>query len=371
MSAFSPSAKAYEMSRVFYFLRHGWIKLRNRALELKDAFTEFHAGIWKDAAAELSVDLESFPGGFYRISHEGRWTWIQDYLVELDHLVTVQVARNKPLVNRILSEHGLPVPPFLEFTLKDLGSARDFLARQQAPCVVKPALESAGGRGVTTHVRTRRDLRRAALFASTFGPRVMIERQVAGDVYRLLYLDGLLIDAIRRRPPHVVGDGRSSVRQLIKAENGLRVERTGRSALKVLSIDFDCRMTLRRAGRSLGSVPEKGEVVLIKSTTNESGAQECEAVRRGIGPDLVREGARAAEALGVRLAGVDVITPDAGVSLVQSGGVIIEINAAPGLHYHYQVRNPEEGVAVAVPILRRLLGIDAPRDLPAVPPDNR
>jgi cyanophycin synthetase len=165
------------------------------------------------------------------------------------------------------------------------------------------------------------------MFASAFDPLVMIERQIPGDVHILLYLDGKLIDAIQRRPSQVMGDGRSTIRELIRAGNKRRVKKSGHSALKVLEIDFDCRKTLRRAGLSLNSVPEKGRAVVVKTTTNESAAHGCDSIRERIDGELVREGARATEVLGIRLAGVDVITEKMSLPLNQSGGAIIEVNA--------------------------------------------
>jgi len=351
-----------DLLRIFYFLRHGWSKYRNHALDLKDLFRGFHEEMWHEAANELSVDLEAYPGGFYKASYGDRSTWIQDYRVQLDSHVTLDLARNKPLVSTLLSGQGIHVPPFHAFRFHDIASAKAFLYSQNAPCVVKPALACAGGKGVTTHVRTLRDLTRAVLFASAFDPLVMIERQIPGDVYRLLYLDGKLVDAIRRRQPHVVGDGRSTIRELIRAENRRRVETSGKSALKVLVIDFDCRKTLRRSNLTLDFVPEKGRVVVVKTTTNESAAHECDSVRKLLDSELVRECARATEILGIRLAGVDVITQDVGLPLSQCGGAIIEVNASPGLHYHYQISNPEDIEPVAVPILRHLLDIKENRD---------
>jgi cyanophycin synthetase len=63
----------------------------------------------------------------------------------------------------------------------------------------------------------------------------------------------------------------------------------------------------------------------------------------------------AAKAVGLRLASLEVVTSDLEQPLAQSGGVIVEVNATPGLHYHYQVANPAQAVAVAIPILRSLL----------------
>ncbi len=357
MASMSRRKWQLDMLRAFHFLRHAWSKFRNNALDLKSVFSEFHEEIWREAANELSVELVTYPGGYHRARYGNRSTWIQDYRVQLDDLVMLDIARNKPLVSGFLSDCGIPVPQFHAFTFQEMASAREFLREQNGPCVVKPALHCAGGQGVTTNIRTPRDLTRAVLFASAYSPLVMIETQVPGDVYRLLYLDGKLIDAIRRRPPQVIGDGQSTIQKLILAENKKRVAESGRSSLKVLVIDFDCRMTLRRARLSLKTVPERGVAVIVKSTTNESAAQECNSVLKLIDSELVREGSRATKELGIRLAGIDVITGDVSVPLERSGGAIIEVNVAPGLQYHYQISPPEDIVPVAVPILRHLLDI--------------
>jgi cyanophycin synthetase len=69
---------------------------------------------------------------------------------------------------------------------------------------------------------------------------------------------------------------------------------------------------------------------------------------------FVADAARAASLLGVRLAGVDVISPDCRQSLDDGDGVILEVNATPGLHYHYDIRNPGQGTPVFIPILQAL-----------------
>ena len=361
MRLFSRTTWYFDFLRIYYHIRHKVVRVTNQSLSVKDLFEGFHDRIWREAAKELAVDLVKLPYGFHEAGSNGCSTRIQDHVVELDHHLKLLLARNKPLVSTLLAERGIHVPPFHAFTLEDIASARQFLDHQNNSCVVKPALGCAGGEGVTTHVTTQRELTRAAVFASIYSSLIMIERQIPGDVYRLLYLDGELIDAIRRLPPHVVGDGRSTIRRLIAAENRRRVERSGMTALKILVGDFDCRTTLRRAGLSLNSIPQPGQVVVVKTATNESAAHECEAVRDEVHDDIVREGARAAQTLGIRLAGLDVITSDVGVPLEQSGGAIIEVNSSPGLHYHYQVKNVEDQVPVAVPILRRLLNMGEPQ----------
>ena len=327
-------------------------------LGLKNTFSEFHKNMWIQAAAELGVAIKSYPGGFYNASCKGKSTWIKDYMVATDSYAMLQVARNKPLVSEILMERGIPVPPFLAFTINNMNSAKEFLHLQKTSCVVKPAIDGAGGLGVTTNIKSVPELKRAALFASSFSQLLMIERQITGDVYRLLFLDGKLIDAIRRIPPHVAGDGYSSIRSLIKKENKRRLEEKGSLSLKVLIIDFDCKITLKRAGLSLSYVPEAGEKVAVKSATNESNANDCESITDLVNQKVIEACRKAVEQLGLNLAGIDLITNDIRQPLDETGGVIIEINAMPGLHYHYQVRNREKMIPVAIPILKNLLDIN-------------
>ncbi|MBI3766692.1 MAG: cyanophycin synthetase, partial [Ignavibacteriales bacterium] len=270
---------------------------------------------------------------------------------------TMKLARNKPLVLKLLSDHGIMVPEYCEFTLRNIAPAIEFL-HHHSPCVVKPAHGTAGGEGVTTNVRSIRELKRAAIFASLYGHTLLMERQIPGESYRLLYLNGELIDAIRRRSPRVIGDGTSTIRELIKRENERRAYLNGTEGLTWLRADLDCRATLRAGGRTLNTVPKSGEEIVVKQAANDNSSRENESVRHLLCDQLIREGARAAMIVDVRLAGVDLITTDPRRPLKESGGVINEVNTTPGLHYHYQVSDKAHLVPVLVPILRHLLELD-------------
>jgi cyanophycin synthetase len=274
----------------------------------------------------------------------------------LDHPATLRFTRTKPLALKSLSDHDIAIPPYCEYNLNETQSAHDFLHRHGV-CVVKPA-DGAGGDGVTTNVRTSRDLNLSSIFASYFCNQLLIEKQVTGESYRLLYLDGKLIDAIWRRSPSVMGDGKSTIRELIRQENQRRVEAAGKEGLTGLSIDADCRSTLRKQELKLGDVPNEGVKVMVKQGSNNNSTRENESVLPLICDEVVEEGARAAEILGVQLAGVDIMTPDPSRSLHDAEGAIHEVNVCPGLHFHYMVCNPHQAVDVAVPILKRLLGLD-------------
>ena len=88
--------------------------------------------------------------------------------------------------------------------------------------VVKP-MASWAGQGVTVDIKTPEALKKASLYASRFGDKLLIEKHIQGDSYRLLFLNGELIDAVRRDPPQVKGDGKHTIKQLIDRENEKRL----------------------------------------------------------------------------------------------------------------------------------------------------
>jgi len=266
--------------------------------------------------------------------------------------VTLEVAGNKPLVYRMLAQRQIPVPRHHVCRRDDLAAARRAVAALGGPCVIKPAVASSAGAGITTGVMHGQGLALPMARAGAYSRDVIVEDQVGGGNYRLLYLDGELIDAVLRRPPAIHGDGRSTVRQLIVSENARRASTGAEAAQSLVRIDRDVQNTLHAHGYHLGSIPASGAAVQIKTIVNDNRREENDGAADTLCQSIVACGSAAAEALGVRLAGVDVITKDPSVPLSDSGGVILEVNTTPGFYYHYLRK--DEGAAVAAIILRRL-----------------
>jgi len=309
---------------------------------------EFHAQLWEHAAAEVGATCKQLGYGICEIRRDDLVTRVRQNWTAIDDLVTHAIALNKPLVNRLLAEAGLPIPPHVVFTLRTLWRAIDFLEQHGGECVVKPANGTGGGQGVTTGIRTPRQLAWAATLAAQDGSEMLLERQIPGDNYRLLYLDGVLLDAIQRRPPSVTGDGRSTIRRLVEDVNASRLAHSTGAALALLTFDMDMRHTLARQGLSLSSVPAANAVIALKTVINQNFAADNVTVTGRLCPSVIAAGAKAARAVGVRLAGIDIITRDPAVPLAESCGVILEVNTTPGLRFHYHKNDGSYPVAVRV-----------------------
>lgn len=315
--------------------------------------TGFYREIWEEAAARLGGTVTVLERALLEVRCGDVVLRTRTNLTSLDDQLTVAVADDKPLVYRLLAGRGLPVPRHLVCRADDLRGAWAFAHALGRPCVVKPA-RASGAIGVTTGISSRWDLARALAYGGAFGDDLLVEEMMAGGIYRLLYLDGELLDAVRRDPPTVAGDGVSPIQRLIETENRRRLAVGIGAAQSLIKIDGELRRTLRSAGRTLQSVPAAGEIVLLKNVVNDNCREDNVSAADALCPEIVVAGAEAAAAVGTRLAGVDVITPDPSRPLAESGGAIIEVNQSPGYYYHYYKR--EGRVPVATLILERLVG---------------
>jgi cyanophycin synthetase len=239
----------------------------------------------------------------------------------------------------------------VNFTMATLDGAKAFLDEVAGPVVVKPVSGTGGGRGVTTGVADAHGLRGAAKLAARYDGDLLVEEQVSGTSYRLLFLDGQFLDAVRRDPPAVTGNGRDSIRRLIFTENDKRLNARPITALSPLRVDRDCLNTLRAQGLSPRAVPKPGERVTVKTAVNENSADGNHTVMDQVHPETVALGARLVQDLGVRFAGLDLICRDIRAPLTRANGCFNEVNTTPGVHHHYLVADPSRRAPVAEYVL--------------------
>jgi cyanophycin synthetase len=256
-------------------------------------------------------------------------------------------------VHQLLAEAGLPVPEHVVVDVREHRRAEEFL-RVAGPCVVKPA-RGGGGEGVTGAVRHPEQLRRALQHSSRYDSRALVERQASGDIYRALVLDGEILGVIRRRRPHISGDGRSTIEALVFREYDRRLALPDEPQLKPFVVDLDCLFTLAAAGFSLDGVLPPGATVEIKTVSNYNSTADNETIAPDRFSELRDDVAAAARTLQLRLSGIDVVTPTLDKPLGAVGGVILDVNPTPGLHHHQHVADPANAPPVAVRVLEELL----------------
>lgn len=311
--------------------------------------------IWASAAAEVGAAVSGdWDSGFTFRQGEAH-ARVDGWETHLDSPEAIERALDKPLVVARLAEIGVAVPEQISFSRREVGHAAAFVHRNGGRWVLKPRSGDSGA-GVTCDIESGADFARAFVDAAPLDSALVLERQIAGSVYRLLILDGELLDVVRRDPSSVEGDGASTVRDLIRTENHARVDAEGARGNQLVHPDHDCLLALRAQRMTLASVPAAGARYRVKRSNGDGGRVDTHSTPlSAVSPDVVDEATRAVAAVGLRLAGVDVVTPDLGKGLAEAGGAIVEVNSPPGLHYHYLTGTADQASHVAARVLQRLL----------------
>jgi cyanophycin synthetase len=194
----------------------------------------------------------------------------------------------------------------------------------------------------------------------------MVETYVAGNDYRCLVIGGKVAAIAERVPASVTGDGERTVRQLVDIAN--QDPRRGIGHEKVLTrikVDEAAEELVRAQGYDLDAVPPEGTWVKLALTGNMSTGGTSIDRTIEAHPDNVEIAETAAQIVGLDVAGIDFICPDITTPVRETGGAIVEVNAAPGFRMH---THPTEGEPqyVARPVIDGLFPPGNPSRIPII-----
>ncbi|MFL6672831.1 MAG: cyanophycin synthetase [Massilia sp.] len=320
-------------------LAHGrGFALTDRLGELADIAS--HYAIGTSTAAVLAAAHErgvptqriTEDANLFQLGWGNRQKRIQATTTSDTSFVATRIASDKQLTKALLVEAGVPVPEGQ--TVTRLADAQRIARSLNAPVTLKP-LDANQGKGVSVDCKTPADVARAFDFARKYGRRVIVERFVEGRDYRVLVAGGRVAAASCRRPAHVVGDGASTIRELVEAENTNPARGDGHTnVLTKIALDAHAAGLLRKQGFEEDSVPPAGVTVELRGNANLSTGGTAEDVT-----DLLHESTRAlciraAAKVGLDVAGIDIVCRDIAQPLEAQRGAVIEVNAAPGIRMH-------------------------------------
>lgn len=289
---------------------------------------------------------------------------IQATLSNRSGILAVELACDKEGTKQILRDSGVPVPrgtvvhylDELKDAIADVGSY---------PIVIKP-LNGNHGRGITIDIRDWEEAEKAYDIAKEVSRAVIVERYYPGFDHRVLVINGKVVAVAQRIPAHVVGDGHSTVQELIDQTNLDPHRGDGHdNVLTKIIVDETSLGVLERQGYSLDSVLKKGVTCYLRATANLSTGGIAVDRTNDIHPENIWIAERAAKIIGLDIAGIDVVTADITKPLRDVDGVIVEVNAAPGFRMHVC---PSQGLPrnVAAPVLDMLFPPGKPHRIPII-----
>ncbi|TVQ10420.1 MAG: cyanophycin synthetase [Leptolyngbya sp. DLM2.Bin27] len=289
---------------------------------------------------------------------------LQATLSSKTSILAVELACDKEGTKQILRNAGVPVPrgtvinylDELENAIEDVGGY---------PIVIKP-LDGNHGRGITIDIDNYQTAEEAYEAAKEVSRGVIVERFYQGFDHRVLVINGRVIAVAERVPAHVVGNGKSTIEQLIELTNQDPRRGEGHDNLLTrIEVDRTTWQLLDRKGYTLDTVLPEGEMCYLRATANISTGGIAIDRTDDIHPDNVWVAQRIAKTIGLDIAGIDIVTTDISKPLREVDGVVVEVNAAPGLRMHVC---PSVGIArnVAEPILSMLFPPGTPARIPLV-----
>lgn len=260
-------------------------------------------------------------------------------MTEKTSSIAVDIAGNKDETKRLLQEQAIPVAKGM--TISSADEVDDVIRHVGFPLVFKP-LDGNHGRGISINVKTREDAIAAYDHAARISRRVIAERYITGYDFRVLVIDNKMVAAAMRVPAHVKGDGTLTVQQLINKENSDPRRGYGHeNVLTLISVDRDTLDLLDKKGYTLESVPPEGEIVFLKSTANLSTGGTSIDVTDHVHPQNIFYAERISKIIGLDICGIDIMAENLTEPLTDTGGVVLEVNAAPGFRMHVA---PSEGL---------------------------
>ena len=255
-------------------------------------------------------------------------------------ILGVELACDKEATKRILAASGAPVPKGTVINFfDDLEEAIEYVGGY--PIVIKPS-DGNHGRGITIDIREWDEAEAAYEAARLISRSIIVERYYAGRDHRVLVVNGKVVAVAERVPAHVVGDGRSTIAQLIEETNQDPNRGEGHdNILTKIELDRSSYQLLERQGLTLKSVPPKGTICYLRATANLSTGGSAIDRTDEIHPENVWLAQRVVKIIGLDIAGLDIVTTDISRPLREVDGVIVEVNAAPGFRMHVA---PSQGI---------------------------
>jgi len=267
----------------------------------------------------------------FQLGWGSRQKRLQATITSATNNIAVSIASDKQLTKTLLDQAGCPVPS--GDTVTTLAQAQR-VAKRIGSVTIKP-LDGNQGKGVTVAVSTPEEVERAFAFAQKYGRHVIVEEFLRGRDYRVLVTGRKVAAASWRRPPHVTGDGRSTVRELVEIENRNPARGDGHTnILTKIPLDDLASDTLAKQGYTLDSVLAQGVSVDLRGNANLSTGGTAEDVTDLLPQETRDICIRAARTIGLDVAGIDIVCQDIAQPLREQRGGIIEVNAAPGIRMH-------------------------------------
>lgn len=284
----------------------------------------------------VSFDILDQKENFVRFQQNENIQYVkQATKTSLDHYASILAMENKLVTKKILDEAGLKTPKGLEYSNAETAKS-DFHYFKDKPIVIKPN-QTNFGIGITI-IKNNSDLsvyERAVDIAFEHDSTVLIEEFIEGKEFRFFVLNQEVVGILHRVPANVIGNGVSTIRELVQLKNQDPLRGKGyRTPLEKIQLGEAEAIFLKAQLKDFEYVPKSGEMVFLRENSNISTGGDSIDYTDDI-PDTYKQIAiQAANALQVKITGLDMMIKDIAAQPTPENYAIIELNFNPAIHIH-------------------------------------
>ena len=278
------------------------------------------------SAAERRIPFKIFDRKLLILGYGAGTHILNSSLTDDESINAVSMAKDKVTTNQFLSLSGFPVAQ--QAIVNSCNEALSFAERNGYPIVLKPRAEEQG-RGVHTFLNSAQEVSDTYEVLKADYKRIIAEKHYFGDGYRVYVLDGQVVRVRKLSAAHVVGDGVQTVSQLIELENTNPKRGAIDASIKQIVVDDDVLSLLEKQSKSLSSIPDQDEKVLLSPTSNLSRGGTSEDYLDQLHPANSKLSIDVTKAMGLKCSGVDLISIDASKPWQENNAIVCEVNAQP------------------------------------------
>lgn len=262
------------------------------------------------------------------------------------------VCDRKQYARSLIGDAGLSVVPSRLFPRGKRQAAWRYAQSIGLPAVLKPPGMSRS-RGITVGIETWEEFAEAwrrvmREYRRPDNAEFLVEKHIQGEDYRVFVVGGRVFSATHRKRASVIGDGSSTVQQLIDSKNTVRANHPSLLdyLIPVEPAELDA---LEASGRTMESVPATGEEVVLRSISNLAAGGDSIDVTDQLHPDLRQVAQNAVAAIpGVEYAGVDIIASSIKGPASAGNHVVSEVEFSPAPITNFPVQGAPRDMAGAV-----------------------
>jgi cyanophycin synthetase len=220
------------------------------------------------------------------------------------------------------------------------------------PLVVKPRSGSVA-RHITTNIQSKKDLQQAIDKAIVYSPAFIIERFIENSfVHRATVVDFDYVAVAKQVPANVVGDGYSTIQELVKKKNSDK--RRGELwqkefTLYKLVVNSTTTELLAEKNYNLQTFPAKNEIVYLQKNPFLKLGGDLIEMTENVHSENNQLFKDIAKFFDIRLVGIDFVASDITQSWKNQRCAVLELNSIPCIEMHHFPSSGEpQNVAVAL-----------------------